>query len=164
MTQAPRMADDLLSPEGVPPDDAAVIAESRRVPDRFGAVFDRHAVPVHGYIARRLGPDAADDLVAETFLVAFRKRADYDLGQHGSGLACSYAHLQRVPTAVQRAVITTNPMSAEPNGATQESWTIHPHAMPPGSSILFADWVSSAFSTLMFPTVLSTNAAPVCQG
>jgi RNA polymerase sigma factor (sigma-70 family) len=81
MTQAPRMADDVVSPEGVPPDDAAVIAESRRVPDRFGVVFDRHAVAIHGYIARRLGPDTADDLVAEAFLVAFRKRADYDLGQ-----------------------------------------------------------------------------------
>lgn len=81
MTHAPRMADDVVSPEGIPPDDAALIAESCRVPDRFGAVFDRHAVAIHGYIARRLGPDAADDLVAEAFLVAFRKRADYDLGQ-----------------------------------------------------------------------------------
>jgi DNA-directed RNA polymerase specialized sigma24 family protein len=82
MTQAPRMADDVVSPEGVPPDDdAALIAESCRVPDRFGAVFDRHAIAIHGYIARRLGPDAADDLVAEAFLVAFRKRADYDLRQ-----------------------------------------------------------------------------------
>ena len=81
MTQAPRMADDVISPEGVPPDDAALIAESCRVPDRFGAVFDRHAVAIHGYIARRLGPDAADDLVAEAFLIAFRRRGGYDLEQ-----------------------------------------------------------------------------------
>ena len=81
MTQAPQTADDVVSPDGIPPDDAALIAESCRVPDRFGAVFDRHAVAIHGYIARRLGPDAADDLVAEAFLVAFRKRADYDVGQ-----------------------------------------------------------------------------------
>ena len=33
------------------------------------------------YIARRLGPDAADDLVAETFLAAFRKRGRYDSAQ-----------------------------------------------------------------------------------
>ena len=51
------------------PDDAGLIAESCRVPERFGAVFDRHATAIHGYIARRLGRDAADDLVAETFLV-----------------------------------------------------------------------------------------------
>ena len=81
MTHAPRMADDVVSPEGTPLDDAALIAESCRVPDRFGAVFDRHALAIHGYIARRLGPDAADDLVAEAFLVAFRKRAAYDPGQ-----------------------------------------------------------------------------------
>jgi hypothetical protein len=60
---------------GQPDDDAGLIAESRRVPERFGAVFDRHAAAIHGYIARRLGRDAADDLVAETFLVAFRQRA-----------------------------------------------------------------------------------------
>src|SRR5215831_10862911 len=63
------------------PDDAGLIAESCRAPERFGAVFDRHAAAIHGYIARRLGRDAADDLVAETFLVAFRQRASYDPGQ-----------------------------------------------------------------------------------
>jgi hypothetical protein len=59
---------------GQPDDDAGLIAESCRVPERFGAVFDRHAASIHGYIARRLGRDAADDLVAEVFLVAFRQR------------------------------------------------------------------------------------------
>ena len=63
------------------PDDAGLIAESCRVPERFGVVFDRHAAAIHGYIARRLGRDAADDLVAETFLVAFRQRGGYDPGQ-----------------------------------------------------------------------------------
>ncbi|MGD0245511.1 MAG: RNA polymerase sigma factor [Streptosporangiaceae bacterium] len=63
------------------PDDAGLIAESYRVPERFGVVFDRHAAAIHGYVARRLGRDAADDLVAETFLVAFRQRGGYDPGQ-----------------------------------------------------------------------------------
>jgi RNA polymerase sigma-70 factor (ECF subfamily) len=63
------------------PDDAGLIAESGRAPERFGVVFDRHAAAIHGYIARRLGRDAADDLVAETFLVAFRQRGGYDPGQ-----------------------------------------------------------------------------------
>ena len=44
-------------------------------------VFDRHAAAIHGYIARRLGRDAADDLVAETFLAAFRQRGGYDPDQ-----------------------------------------------------------------------------------
>lgn len=69
-------------PDDNPDDnDAGLIAESCRVPERFGAVFDRHAAAIHGYIARRLGRDAADDLVAETFLAAFRQRGGYDTGQ-----------------------------------------------------------------------------------
>jgi RNA polymerase sigma factor (sigma-70 family) len=60
------------------PDDGRLIADSCRVPERFGVVFDRHAAAIHGYIARRLGRDAADDLVGETFLVAFGRRDCYD--------------------------------------------------------------------------------------
>jgi hypothetical protein len=36
------------------PDDGRLIAESWRVPERFGVVFDRHAAAIHGYIAGRL--------------------------------------------------------------------------------------------------------------
>jgi hypothetical protein len=77
-------------------------------------------------------------------------------------LACSYAHLDKAPAAVQKAVITSNRIPVESNGTSQQSWTIHPNAMPPGSSILFADWVSSAFSAVLNPSVLSTDTAPVC--
>ncbi|MEV4578304.1 sigma factor [Nonomuraea jabiensis] len=34
---------------------------------------------IHRYAARRLGTQAADDIAAETFLIAFRRRASYDL-------------------------------------------------------------------------------------
>jgi hypothetical protein len=83
-------------------------------------------------------------------------------GPQGGGQACSYAHLDKAPAAVQKAVITSNQIPVESNGTSQESWTIHPSAMPRGSSILFADWVSSAFSAVLNPSVLSTDAAPVC--
>lgn len=59
--------------------DAAIIEQSLSTPERFTAIFDRHAAYVQRYIARRLGPQVADDLIAETFLVAFDKRARYDL-------------------------------------------------------------------------------------
>src|SRR5689334_23652292 len=62
-------------------DDAALIARSLHAPECFGVLFDRHAPAIGRYIARRLGPDAADDLVAETFLAAFRRRDHYDLTQ-----------------------------------------------------------------------------------
>lgn len=81
MSHARQAARESSGPERGQPDDAGLIAESCRLPERFGAVFDRHAPAIHGYIARRLGRDAADDLVAETFLVAFRQRASYDLAQ-----------------------------------------------------------------------------------
>ena len=59
-------------------EDAAIIEASWTDPDRFGALFDRHAPLVHRYIARRTGRDIAGDLVAETFLAAFRRRIRYD--------------------------------------------------------------------------------------
>lgn len=59
-------------------DDATLIAQSRRSPERFAVLFDRHAPAIHRYVARRLGPDAIEDLVAETFLVAFQRREAYD--------------------------------------------------------------------------------------
>jgi RNA polymerase sigma-70 factor (ECF subfamily) len=58
--------------------DAALIAESLQMPERFGVLFDRHAPAIHRYAARRLGPDLADDIVADTFLTAFRQRHRYD--------------------------------------------------------------------------------------
>jgi RNA polymerase sigma factor (sigma-70 family) len=62
-------------------DDATVIERSLTEPERFAIVFDRHAPHIHRYLARRVGPQAAEDLVAETFLTAFRKRSGYD-GNH----------------------------------------------------------------------------------
>jgi RNA polymerase sigma-70 factor (ECF subfamily) len=44
------------------------------VPDAVAAAFDRHAPAVYRYCARRVGPDVAEDLVGEVFLVAQRRR------------------------------------------------------------------------------------------
>jgi RNA polymerase sigma factor (sigma-70 family) len=58
-------------------DDAAIIARSLEDPEQFAVLFRRHAPPLYRYAARRLGPDLADDVVADTFLHAFRQRAGY---------------------------------------------------------------------------------------
>ena len=58
-------------------DDGAVIARSLRDPEEFATVFRRHAPDINRYVVRRLGPDAAEDVVAETFLTAFRLRSRY---------------------------------------------------------------------------------------
>ncbi|MFE9751593.1 RNA polymerase sigma factor [Saccharothrix saharensis] len=60
------------------PTDAEIIERSRHEPDAFAAIFDRHAPHIRRYLARRLGDQVADDLVAETFLAAFDKRRRYD--------------------------------------------------------------------------------------
>jgi RNA polymerase sigma factor (sigma-70 family) len=61
-----------------PAQDARELASSLRDPERFGLIFDRYFAEIHGYIARRLGRDAADDIAAETFLAAFRQRRRFD--------------------------------------------------------------------------------------
>ncbi|MEU3935668.1 sigma-70 family RNA polymerase sigma factor [Streptomyces sp. NPDC029044] len=63
--------------------DAELIAASREEPERFAALFDRHAPAIHQYVTRRLGRDAADDVTAETFLTAFRIRARFDPARAG---------------------------------------------------------------------------------
>ncbi|MBB4919151.1 RNA polymerase sigma factor [Streptosporangium saharense] len=62
------------------PDDAEVIERARRDPDSFSALFDRHAPALHRYVTRRLGDSLADDIVADTFLTAFRRLGRYDVG------------------------------------------------------------------------------------
>ena len=62
-------------------DDADLIRRSLDDPEWFAQVFERHHRRIHHYAARRLGTPAADDIVAETFLVAFRRRASYDQRQ-----------------------------------------------------------------------------------
>ncbi|MER6813900.1 RNA polymerase sigma factor [Spirillospora sp. NPDC000708] len=64
-----------------PEDDARLIERSGRHPEAFAALYDRHAPSIHRYVARRLGEQAADDVVAETFLAAFRRRDRYDPGR-----------------------------------------------------------------------------------
>jgi RNA polymerase sigma factor (sigma-70 family) len=56
-----------------------VIARSQRVPESFAVIFDRYFGQMRGYVARRLGDSLADDVAAETFLVAFRERGQYDV-------------------------------------------------------------------------------------
>lgn len=63
------------------PDDSEVIARSVTRPEEFALLFDRHAPAVHRYCLRRVGAAAAEDIVGETFLVAFERRHRYDAGR-----------------------------------------------------------------------------------
>ena len=47
----------------------------RRRTSGFVALYEAHAGAVLAYARRRIGPDGAEDVLAETFLVAWRRRA-----------------------------------------------------------------------------------------
>lgn len=61
--------------------DASIIERSWREPEDFAMVFDRYYAMIHGYAARRLGRSLADDVAAETFLIAFDRRLRYDVAR-----------------------------------------------------------------------------------
>jgi len=77
--------------------DAALMALTRTDPGRFALVFDRYFVTIHRYLARRVGPDLADDLAGDVFRVAFERRDAFD-PQHESarpwlyGIATNLLH------------------------------------------------------------------------
>jgi RNA polymerase sigma-70 factor (ECF subfamily) len=58
-------------------DDATVIGLSVSDPEQFALVYRRHSPAIQRYVIRRIGWTAAGDVVAETFLVAFRQRSRY---------------------------------------------------------------------------------------
>ncbi|WP_214416185.1 RNA polymerase sigma factor [Sphaerisporangium fuscum] len=53
-------------------------AQLARDPALFSAIYDRHFRDIYRYIAGRLDVQAADDLAAETFLIAFHGRDKFD--------------------------------------------------------------------------------------
>jgi RNA polymerase sigma factor (sigma-70 family) len=63
------------------PADNAIVERALSEPEAFTELFDRYADDVHRYVVRRLGSDAADDVTAETFTVAFARRARFDLSR-----------------------------------------------------------------------------------
>jgi RNA polymerase sigma-70 factor (ECF subfamily) len=61
--------------------DSEAVSASLHTPAGFAPIFDRHFDAVYAYLQRRVGPDLADELAAQTFLVAFDKRGGYDPAQ-----------------------------------------------------------------------------------
>jgi len=103
-----------VSRGGRPVDDEAGPADFRGDPEGFASVYDAYFKQIHGYVAARLGPAAADDLAAETFLVAFRKRAAFDpvRGQVGPwlfGIATNLVARHRRDEARRYAALSRMP-------------------------------------------------------
>ncbi len=68
---------DRDTPATAPRADAAAASRAGAAPDpargRLEALYAEHAAAVHAYARRRTDPASAEDLVAETFLVAWRR-------------------------------------------------------------------------------------------
>ncbi|MHB8293727.1 MAG: RNA polymerase sigma factor [Acidimicrobiales bacterium] len=62
------------------PSDAEVMATSASETGCFSTIVERHFPEIYRYLYRRVGAEA-EDLAAETFTVAFRRRRSYDLDQ-----------------------------------------------------------------------------------
>ncbi|MBE1591565.1 RNA polymerase sigma factor [Nonomuraea angiospora] len=62
-------------------DDSSIIEASLRTPECFAVLFDRHAAVLHRYAVRRLGPEHAEDVVAEAFTRAFETRDRYEFAR-----------------------------------------------------------------------------------
>jgi len=109
-------------------DDDALPTESLRQPERFGHIYNRHFHGIYSYIASRRGPDAADDLTAETFIDAFRRRASFDhvliLGEQ------HFATCWPSTPGTTTATVGTKACSRNPRSASPAT----PSISPPGSS------------------------------
>lgn len=58
--------------------DSEIIRASRDRPAAFAELYDRHAATVYRYAARRIDQGSAEDIMSETFLVAFERREAFD--------------------------------------------------------------------------------------
>ncbi|NIK60874.1 RNA polymerase sigma factor [Kribbella shirazensis] len=81
-----------------PPADADVIRGATR--EEFALLFDRHAMTIHRYVARRLSTADADDLLSQTFLIAYERRDRYVGPADGAlpwlyGIATNLIHRRR---------------------------------------------------------------------
>lgn len=65
--------------------DARILRDSVSDPAIFSCVYERHLGTVASYVARRIGSELSEDLTAEVFVRAFRKRAVFR-DDHGSAL------------------------------------------------------------------------------
>lgn len=98
--------------------DSDIIRRSIEVPSAFAELFERHARVVGAFAARRVGYDSAEDILSETFLVAFRRRRDFDTAWDSAkpwllGIASRLIRKHRGTEAVQWRAFEASMSEAE---------------------------------------------------
>jgi RNA polymerase sigma-70 factor, ECF subfamily len=79
------------------PTDAELMAGAQA---EFGLLFDRYAPRLYSYAAHRVGVQAAEDVVSETFLIAYQRRHRFDPDRPSAapwlyGIATNLVHRRR---------------------------------------------------------------------
>jgi RNA polymerase sigma-70 factor (ECF subfamily) len=62
--------------------------------EAFAHLVDRHQRSVYAYLARRAGAHAAEDLLADVWVAAFRGRASFDTRWESAGSNVYYVNIQ----------------------------------------------------------------------
>ena len=70
--------------------DSELLASLPRQPELMGVLYERHALAVFRYLARRAGPTAAEDLLSEVFIAALDTRKRVVAHDSGSALPWLY--------------------------------------------------------------------------
>lgn len=102
-----------------------IIRRSLEEPSAFAELFERHAGPIGRFAAQRVGAESAKDVLSETFLIAFRKRATFDTAWDSAapwlfGIASRVIHKQRTREARHWRSVVASATVAEshaPSGA-----------------------------------------------
>ncbi|MET8157231.1 sigma-70 family RNA polymerase sigma factor [Sphaerisporangium sp. NPDC005289] len=105
--------------------DSDLIAESRGRPEAFATLFDRYAAMLYRYVSRRLGPEVAEDLVGETFLIAFGRRDHYDLAYPDArpwlfGIVTKLVSRHHRAEAARYRALMRNPVDAVVEGHAEQ--------------------------------------------
>ncbi len=108
--------------------DSEIVRNSIDDPPAFATIFDRHAPAIHRFAARRTSESVADDVVAQTFLVAFERRRHYDLGRDSAapwlyGIATRVLHRHRRDEVRMLRALSQLPderHGADPSGSVED--------------------------------------------
>ncbi|MFI7075243.1 MULTISPECIES: RNA polymerase sigma factor [Micromonospora] len=103
--------------------DAWFVRQSLTDGSFFTKLFDRHAAVLYRYAQGRVGADVVDDMVSETFLIAFRRRRRYDVSRADARpwlfgiLTREISHHRRRERAHYRAMSRYGPADVVPDSA-----------------------------------------------
>lgn len=150
--------------------DAEVIARSLDRPQRFEAIFDRHASAIYRYLRRRVGDHLAEELTAETFSRALRARRQFD-SHHASalpwlyGIAINLIRMQvRTEKSRQRAHrLLAQDSAVQPSSTAESDARLDAQALAPALSVALAGLSSDQREVLLLHAWAGLSPAEIAE-